>query len=57
MIGNKPWQKLLYLLFACALMIPMVLTGRPISTPKVQGYLQELAATDPAERINVIILA
>lgn len=53
MIGNKPWQSLVYLLFACSLMLPTVLTDQP--TPKVQGYLQKLAATDPAERINVIV--
>lgn len=55
MIAIKAWNNLFYLLFACTLLLTTVFTMQPTYTPKVQAYLKTLAATDPEERVTVIV--
>lgn len=55
MFTKKRWHTLVYLLFAGALLLAIVGAVPLTRTPKVQGYLQTLAAQNPEERVTVII--
>ena len=55
MFTKKRWHNLVYLLFAGALLLAMLGAVPLTRTPKVQGYLQTLAAQNPEERVTVIV--